>query len=303
MSKKGFQMNIKDIKYYCALVKTKNFSKVAEQFSVSQPTITLAIKRLEKAFDTTFFIRDQSHRELRITEAGQQFFLHAQVILNELTVARQEIAHANDRQIRFGLPPIIGNFYFPPLTPQLMQAGLMAQLEPYEYGSAHLLKMVQKGELDLALLGSLTPISSPQLRTQVLARYPIKIIVAKNHPLAARQANGVAFRELQSQAFITLARENEFVHQQAFRHLAQINHFRPKVLYQTNDVHILKSMVASNLGIAYLTDLALSPSDNVVPIPLTDADQPVFLVSAVMRTTTPLTAAIQALWADLAASK
>ena len=296
-------MNIKDIKYYCALVKTKNFSKVAEQFSVSQPTITLAIKRLEKAFDTTFFIRDQSHRELRITEAGQQFFLHAQVILNELTVARQEIVHANDRQIRFGLPPIIGNFYFPPLTPQLMQAGLMAQLEPYEYGSAHLLKMVQNGELDLALLGSLTPINSPQLRTQVLARYPIKIIVAKNHPLAARQANGVAFRELRDQAFITLARENEFVHQQAFRHLAQINHFRPKVLYQTNDVHILKSMVASNLGIAYLTDLALSPSDNVVPIPLTDADQPVFLVLAVMRTTTPLTAAIQALWADLAASK
>ena len=225
------------------------------------------------------------------------------MILNELTVARQEIAHANDRQIRFGLPPIIGNFYFPPLTPQLMQARLMAQLEPYEYGSAHLLKMVQKGELDLALLGSLTPISSPQLRTQVLARYPIKIIVAKSHPLAARQANGVAFHELQNQAFITLARENEFVHQQAFRHLAQINHFRPKVLYQTNDVHILKSMVASNLGIAYLTDLALSPSDNVVPIPLTDADQPVFLVSAVMRTTTPLTAAIQALWADLAASK
>ena len=62
-------------------------------------------------------------------------------------------------------------------------------------------------------------------------------------------------------------------------------------------------MVASNLGIAYLTDLALSPSDNVVPIPLTDADQPAFLVSAVIRTTTPLTAAIQALWHDLAASK
>src|SRR5699024_7890158 len=138
-------MNIIDMKYYCALVKTKNFSKVAEQFSVSQPTITLAIKRLEKAFDTTFFIRDQSHRELRITEAGQQFFLHAQVILNELTVARQEIAHANDRQIRFGLPPIIGNFYFPPLTPQLMQAGLMAPLEPSEYGPAPPLNTVQKG--------------------------------------------------------------------------------------------------------------------------------------------------------------
>lgn len=296
-------MNIKDIKYYCSLVETKNFSKVAAQFAVSQPTITMAIKRLEKEFATTFFIRDQSHRELRLTEAGQQFFMHAQVILNELTVARQEIAHVNDTQIHFGLPPIIGNFYFPPLTPRLMKAGLMPQLESYEYGSAYLLKMVQKGELDLALLGSLTPINSPRLRSQILATYPIKIIVAKNHPLAVRQTTGVAFHELREQAFISLARENEFIHQQAFRHLAQVNHFRPKLLYQTNDVHILKSMVTDNLGIAYLTELAILPSDNVVAIPLTDANQPVFLVSAVTRTTTPLTSAIKDLWEELATDR
>ena len=98
-------MNIKDIKYYCSLVETKNFSKVAAQFAVSQPTITMAIKRLEKEFATTFFIRDQSHRELRLTEAGQQFFMHAQVILNELTVARQEIAHVNDTQIHLFSAP------------------------------------------------------------------------------------------------------------------------------------------------------------------------------------------------------
>ena len=80
-------MNIKDIKYYCSLVEEKNFSKVAEIFKVSQPTITMAIKRLEKEFDAPFFIRDQSHRELRITTAGEQFYMHAQAILTEIEVA------------------------------------------------------------------------------------------------------------------------------------------------------------------------------------------------------------------------
>lgn len=293
-------MNIKDIKYYCSLVELKNFSKVAEKFGVSQPTITMAIKRLEEEFGTAFFIRDQSHRELRVTSDGQQFYLHAQAILEEIVVAKKEIAHAKEANIRFGLPPIIGNYYFPPLTPRLMQEGVMEQIESFEYGSAHLLKMVQKGDLDLALLGSIAPISYPKLHAKVLASYPIEIIVAKDHPLAQRKDEGVAFKELKGESFLTLAKENEFMHQQAFRMMTQHNHFRPKKLYQTNDVHILKSMVAANLGISYLTDLAILDSDDVVKVPLTDPEQPRFMVSLVARTTTPMTPTMEKLWAGLA---
>lgn len=47
-------MNIRDFEYFHQLVKEKNFSKVAQNFSVSQPTVTLAIKRLEEEFETTF---------------------------------------------------------------------------------------------------------------------------------------------------------------------------------------------------------------------------------------------------------
>lgn len=47
-------MKLNDLKYYQALVKYKNFSQVAAKFNVSQPTITMAIQRLEKDFDTSF---------------------------------------------------------------------------------------------------------------------------------------------------------------------------------------------------------------------------------------------------------
>lgn len=292
-------MNIKDIKYYCSLVEEKNFSKVAEIFKVSQPTITMAIKRLEKEFDAPFFIRDQSHRELRITTAGEQFYMHAQAILTEIEVARKEIISAQEGKIRFGLPPIIGNYYFPPLSPGLMKEGILQRLETYEYGSAHLLKMVQRGDLDMALLGSLKPINYPRLRTRVLATFPINIIVSKKHPLAIKKDTGVAFADLKNEPFLALAKEAEFIHQQAFRTMTQQNHFRAQISYQTNDVHILKSMVADNLGIAYLTDLAVLDSDNVVRVPLTDPDAPVFMVSSVSRTTTPMNSTKQALWDGL----
>ena len=117
-------MKLNDLKYYQALVKYKNFSQVAAKFNVSQPTITMAIQRLEKDFGTSFFVRDHVHKQLHITPTGKQFAVHVDVILNELRIARQEINQAESSSIRFGLPPIIGNYYFPPLTPLLMREGL-----------------------------------------------------------------------------------------------------------------------------------------------------------------------------------
>lgn len=52
-------MNIKELYYYHDLVRTKNFSQVAADFNISQPTVTMAIKRLEESFGTTFFMRDR----------------------------------------------------------------------------------------------------------------------------------------------------------------------------------------------------------------------------------------------------
>ena len=79
-------MNTKDIEYYVQIVKQKNFTKVANYFRVSQPTITYALQRLEKEFDATLITRDRSHHELIVTPSGKQLFLHAQAILQEISL-------------------------------------------------------------------------------------------------------------------------------------------------------------------------------------------------------------------------
>ncbi|MCG4841018.1 LysR substrate-binding domain-containing protein, partial [[Ruminococcus] torques] len=76
-------------------------------------------------------------------------------IIEELEIAKKELARAKQERISFGLPPIIGSWYFPRFTPALLQAGLLNQLEVVDHGSASLLQLLAKGELDLALLGSL----------------------------------------------------------------------------------------------------------------------------------------------------
>lgn len=285
-------MKINDLEYYQKLVEYQNFSQVASHFQVSQPTITMAIQRLEKSFGSAFFIRDHVHKQLHITPAGQQFANHVTVILNELRVAREEIARTQSTRIRFGLPPIIGNYYFPPLTPTLMRAKLMSRLDTYEHGSKELLRMLKQGQLDIALLGSLTALRQDRLHTQEFARYPFKVIVGKNHPLAKQRQ--VRFADLKDENFIVPG--SEFFHEQAFKQMCHNAHFRPRVLFRTPDIHVIKAMVAENLGISFLTQLAITPTDDLAALSITDDEQPTFRLSLATRETAVLSADQQKLW-------
>lgn len=289
-------MNIKELYYYHDLVRTKNFSQVAADFNISQPTVTMAIKRLEESFGTTFFMRDRSHHQLTVTSTGLQFDQHVQRIIEELEIAQKELTRAKQERISFGLPPIIGSWYFPRFTPALLQAGLLNRLEVVDHGSASLLQLLAKGELDLALLGSLQPFQQPSLRACVIDKAPIKIIVAKDHPLAAFK-DGVSFAQAAQYPFITL--DDEYVHAQAFRQAARLARVRPKIVFKTSDVHILKALVANHSGISFLTDLALDGNDGLAALPLTDGSQPEFIISLAARANRLLTPNAQRLWSIL----
>ena len=73
-------MYLHDFEYFNQLILQKSFSKVAEYFHVSQPTISSAIKRLETELNTTLVIRDRSHNELIVTPSGEQFANHVATI-------------------------------------------------------------------------------------------------------------------------------------------------------------------------------------------------------------------------------
>lgn len=272
-------MNFRDLAYFVALAKLKNYTAAAHQFQVSQPTITYAMKRLEKELHVRLLQRDQSHRQIALTLAGQQFLQHAKLMLNQLTVAKQEIANAQQTKISFGLPPIIGTYYFPRLASYLAQQHLIQHLNTIEAGSATLLTQLKASKLDMALLGSIQPLSDQAIKARILTRRHFKIIVSPQHPLAKQSQ--VSFKQLIAENFITL--QEGFVHPLALQRLAAPGGFKPNIIYTTPDINLLKNMVAQNIGIGFLTSLALTKSDSVVALNLTDDSQPQFLISLAYR--------------------
>lgn len=272
-------MNTRDLEYFVALVDEKNFSQVATRFAVTQPTITMALKRLESAFAIQLIDRDQSHGQLTVTPAGQQLYTRAMVIINQLHLAEVELGDMRQAKIRFGLPPINGAFYFPTLAPRLMQAHLMDRIETVEAGSENLLTALRSGHLDIALLGADGPLNAPDLDVRPVTNVPFTIVMPKNHPLAQQPV--LDFAQLVDQPFVTLS--EGFVHTKALAWFIALAGIHPSIVYRTANVTLLKQMIHEGVGISFLAQLAVTKQDDLRCIPLQAVDQPQFCISVVTR--------------------
>lgn len=278
-------MNTKDLDYFNQIILQKNFSKVAKFFNVSQPTITMAVKRLETEFNAKLIIRDRVHNDITITASGQQLAEHAQIIMRQLGIAHQEINNLTEQQIVLGLPPIIENHYFPPIAAKLEQAGMLQNIETVEGGSNMMRAAVQNGRVDMTLLGSVDPLAYNSLIAEEFDRAPFSIYVSKHHPLAKRKR--IYFSELRHEKFVFF--NSNFVHNTAFNRLTRRNHFRPNIVFRSNDTHMLMKVISENVGVGFLANIVDHYIDDVVELQLLDDEQPEFITSIVYRTSHILT--------------
>lgn len=77
--------------------------------------------------------------------------------------------------------------------------------------------------------------------------------------------------------------------------MARQNHFTPKIIFQSHDVNFLMNMVAENVAITFLSEVATPNRDDIISIPILDEAQPMFITSLVYRTNHMLTPTQQAL--------
>lgn len=272
-------MNLKDLEYFKELAQKKSFTKVAEEFGVSQPTVTYAIKRLEDDLGTKLITRDQSHKSIILTKAGKIMEIHSAKVFQELKIAKTEINRLGDDIVNLGLPPIIGNFSLHKLYPYLSNEGLMEHIHLVNGGSNDLYSMLMKGEIDMALLGASHPINNENLISEFLIQTRFMTVVSNNHPLATKKS--ISFSDLKDEKFVLL--NQHYIHLNAFRQFSQYAAFKPEIIYKSNDLNILKGMIREGIGIGFFAEIAMDKLDNLTYIPFSDEPQLNFKVFLVCR--------------------
>lgn len=272
-------MNTRDLQYFVALVKYKNYTQVAKQFQVSQPTITQAIQRLEREFGAPLVRKDRVHRDEMITRSGRLLYANAQLINEKIELTHKEIRRANQKQIRFGMPPIIGKLYISKIVSEFSK-DLLSRLKITSVGSHELLNQVRNGKIDIALLGSTAPINEPGVFADLIATRRFGVIVSTANPLAQRDQ--VSFKELANERFISF--DQQYVHQAAFRAYCTYAQINPTVvMYRIPNISWIKELVRQDVGISLMVKDAVANEPGIKLVEITDPLPERFYISVAIR--------------------
>lgn len=195
-------MTLTELKYIVAVSQKNHFGKAAQACFVSQPTLSIAIKKLEEELGVRLFERS-SKNEIRITDIGQQIINQAHVVLQQAQILGEIAQQGKDPlsgQFRLGVIYTIGPYLLPNLIPKLTENAPNLKLIIEENFTANLFQSLKQGALDAIIISY--PFEEPGIETAPLYQEPFIVALPKNHDWQDRDA--IPTEDLASQDLMLL---------------------------------------------------------------------------------------------------
>lgn len=175
-------MNDKDLLYFCKLVETQNYTLTANTFNVTQPTISMAIKRLQRRFGDPLIFQKNRKSKIILSPAGELLYQKAKYLLKEMVSIDYDVKHANIKKIRVAFSGITGSIYIPEIIEKFYKEDIVNLLDARLERSATAFKDLNNGDVDVAIYSWLVPINDPAYFIRNLDRTELVIITGKDDP-------------------------------------------------------------------------------------------------------------------------
>ncbi len=258
-------MELRHLIYFETVARYQHVSRAAHELSVAQPAITKQLRDLEIELGGGPLF-EKVGRNVRLTEGGKALLTHTRTILAQVEVLRSEMRERGELrrgQVRLGTPPTIGERLLPKILTAFHQRYPGLELCMYEANSEKLLELMEAGEIDLAVLTM--PASEQKLRIIPLFQEPLVLIVALEHPLAARST--VSFLELTAEPFLLYA--PGYV-RDATLAACRAAGFGPRLVLNGGAVEMILKLAEAGLGVAVIPKLALIGNEQLAVLTLCD---------------------------------
>lgn len=256
-------MTLNELKYIVAVAKEKHFRKAAERCFVSQPTLSIAIKKLEEELGIILFERRKL--DILITPIGQQVVALAEQIL-EGTLQIKNLAKESQNdlstELKIGAIYTIAPYLLPKLIPNFHQLAPNVPLIIEENYTHVLADKLRNGEIDIAIIS--LPFAEPNIEVLAIYSEPFKAIVPKEHPFAGADST-VLFQSIQKETILLLGDGHCFRDQvlEAYPNLAvtgSVNNSLQKT-FEGSSLETIRYMVSSGAGISIFPCSSLSERD------------------------------------------
>lgn len=251
-------MTLTELRYLVALSETGHFRKAAEQCNVSQPTLSIAIKKLEEDLGITLF--ERARHKVATTPTGERIAEQARTVLRDVQNLRHLAELGKDpmgSMLSVGAIYTVGPYLFPRLVSRLQQLAPKMPLFIEENYTASLRDKLSSGELDAIFVA--LPFTETDVVTRALFDEPFVVLLPQDHVLA--QQSHVDAHALAGHRVLLMGEGHCFRDQvleacPGLQKAMRENHAQGNPVVEGSSLETLKHMVASGLGITVLPQSA-----------------------------------------------
>jgi LysR family hydrogen peroxide-inducible transcriptional activator len=289
-------MTLTELRYIVAVARERHFGRAAERCFVSQPTLSVAIRKLEEELGIAIFERNSG--DVAVTPVGERIIAQAQRVIEE-TAAIKEIAASGKNQLaaplRLAAIYTVAPYLFPQLIPLLHKRAPAMSLLLQEDYTARLAQSLKNGEIDVAVLS--LPFDEPGLLTRALYDEPFRIVMPATHPWSKKSR--IAASQLCNETLLLLGSGNCF-RDQVLQTCARASRTPPSHIQQAvegSSLETIRQMVASGSGITVLPSTAADAKSMASPLVSVRAftnPQPSRRIALVWRKSFPRPSAVEA---------
>jgi LysR family hydrogen peroxide-inducible transcriptional activator len=247
-------MTLTELRYIVTLAQEQHFGRAAERCHVSQPTLSIAVKKLEDELETAIF--ERSKTRVYPTPLGEQIVQQAQRVLEQAAAIRDIASSGKDQlssPLYVGAIFTIGPYLLPYVIPQLQKLAPKMPLYVEESFTATLRRRIRQGELDTIIVA--LPFTEADVVTQPLYDEEFVIVMDSHHPLTRFSA--VEPNQLTGHNLLLLG-EGHCFRDQVLEACPMLKpsiddpNGRVRTAREGSSLETLKYMVASGLGITIL---------------------------------------------------
>lgn len=266
-------MEFRQIRYLLEIVRGGGFTRAAESLGIAQPSLSVAVQKLEDELGITLLNRQE--RKITLTAEGRVFFERARQIedlIKGVVHEMEEFRGLERGEIRVGIPGMLGTHFFPSVIANFRQQYPNLKLSVYADGANKILAMVESGELDTGIVASAD--FSDSIAWRLLICEEMVACVSSRHHFAGKHS--ITLSEL-SREPLFLFNEGYFQRQYLTEAMGRLG-LRPNVVFETNLVPLLKQVVAGGGGITTLLKIAVNEPELVA----ISFDPPLFVKAVVV---------------------
>ena len=251
-------MNLRDLKYIVEVAREKNFARASEKVFVSQPALSMQIKKLEDSLGVNIFERDKQN--FLITPIGQEIIKRAEIILQESEEIKSIAKNFNDPfagEIRIGAFPTVATYFLPNFVRNIHKKFPKLKIFLIEEKSDILIEKLREGLIDATLLAM--PINDDSLIGEKIFSEKFLLATPKNHALAKKSK--IQIKELKNQELMLLE-DGHCMRDQALEICSSVRAYE-NTDFQATSLETLRQMVANGNGITLMPEIAVRNDDKI----------------------------------------